>query len=179
MTTALTTTTNFVSQKIDRASVESVKNAIFQRVTSKASGTAEAVANNNKVYNTEAMKTNFQNDLMAEARQSVAKGANPFSESIFKSQATQAAASTNVNESQASGTKALTNKSSISNSTKNIRSRVIGSTALQNGMLSSAMRESVMVEAREQMTSNNTLMSRLQFLNTQSAINTYPSAKFA
>ena len=177
MSTGLTTT-NFTIQKIDKASVDSVKNAIFQRVVSKSTGTEEAVVNNNKEYNTESIKVGFQNELMSEARKSVSNNMNPFSNNMF--QATQAAASTNISEVQVSTSKVKAGgQTQQSTTTKKIHTRIAQSTALQNGMLSSAIRESAMVEAREQMTANNTLMSRLQFLNTQNAINAYPSAKFA
>ena len=41
MTTGLTTTTNFIAQKIDRTMVDSVTNAIFQRAASKSSQAVE------------------------------------------------------------------------------------------------------------------------------------------
>lgn len=169
-------TANYTFQKIDKSAVDSVKAAIFQRATSKSSGaldTLSQVSSKNE-YNTTSLQTKVQNDLMSEARQSTQKILNPFSESMFKSQATQAASSTNVSESQT-----VEKRNRPAQAEKNSQRLVMKSMALQTGMMSSSMRESVMLEAKEQMSSNNTLMSRLQFINTQNAISAYPSAKFA
>ena len=174
MTNGLTAATNFIVQKIDKNMVDSVTNAIFQRAASKSSQAVEASTANN-VYNTNVYKTTVQNDVMAEARAALTKSANPFAEGIFKSQATQAAASTNVNEAQAAGSKAIVGGSARINT----RTRVSNSQALQNSMFTSAIRESMMIQAKEQIANNNNLMSRLQFLNTQTAINAYPAKRFS
>ncbi len=175
MSTGLTATTNFIAQKIDKNMVDSVTNAIFQRAASKASQAVEASTSNN-IYNTSSFKATLQNDVMTEARKSLTKAVNPFAEGIFKSQSTQAAAATtNTNEAQASGG----NKAISAQSHKiDTRARISNSMALQNGMMTSAMRESMMIQATEQMAGNNNLMSRLQFLNAKTAISTYPAKQF-
>ncbi len=175
MSTGLTATTNFIAQKIDKNMVDAVTNAIFQRAASKASQAVEASTSNN-IYNTDSFKATLQNDVMAEARASLTKAVNPFAEGIFKSQSTQAASATvNTNEAQASGS----NKA-ISTQTQRVdtRTRVSNSMALQNGMFTSAMRESMMIQATEQMAGNNNLMSKLQFLNAKTAVSTYPAKQF-
>ena len=172
MTNGLTATTNFIAQKIDKNMVDSVTNAIFQRAASKSSQAVEA-SNSNNAYNTTIFKTTVQNEVMAEARKSMAQAANPFAEGIFKSQATQAAASTNATEAQA-GSKTVSNNAVRVNT----RSKVVNSMALQNSMFTSAMRESMMIQAKEQISNNNDLMSRLQFLNSKTAVNTYPAKQF-
>ncbi len=174
MTNGLTTTTNFIVQKIDKNMVDSVTNAIFQRAASKSSQAVEASTANN-VYNTDIYKTTVQNDVMSEARAALAKSANPFAEGIFKSQATQAAASTNVTEAQAAGSKAIANGAIRANT----RTRVSDSLVLQNSMFTSAIRESMMIQAKDQIANNNDLMSRLQFLNAKTAVNTYPAKSFS
>lgn len=172
MTNGLTATTNFIVQKIDKNMIDSVTNAIFQRAASKSSQAVEASTANN-VYNTNIYKTTVQNDVMNEARAALTKSANPFAESIFKSQATQAAASTNATEAQA-GAKAISSGAVRVNT----RSRVSDSLALQNGMFTSAIRESMMIQAKEQIANNNDLMSRLQFLNAKTAVSAYPAKQF-
>lgn len=172
MTNGLTATTNFIVQKIDKNMIDSVTNAIFQRAASKSSQAVEASTANN-VYNTDIYKTTVQNDVMNEARAALVKSANPFASSIFNSQATQAAASTNATEAQA-GAKAI----SSSAVRVNTRSRVSDSLALQNGMFTSAIRESMMIQAKEQIANNNDLMSRLQFLNAKTAVSAYPAKQF-
>ena len=174
MTNGLTAATNFIVQKIDKNMVDSVTNAIFQRAASKSSQAVEASTANN-VYNTNTYKTTVQNDVMSEARAALTKSANPFAEGIFKSQATQAAASTNINEAQAAGTKAIASGAVRVNT----RSRITDSQALQNSMFTSAIRESMMIQAKEQLANNNDLMSRLQFLNAKTAVNAYPAKSFS
>ena len=172
MTNGLTATTNFIAQKIDRNMVDAVTNAIFERAASKSSQAVEASASHNE-YNNNIFKTTVQNEVMAEARKSMVQAANPFAEGIFKSQGTQAAASTNATEAQA-GAKAIS-----SNAVRvNTKARVSNSMALQNGLFTSAIRESIMVQAKEQISNNNDLMSRLQFLNSKTAVNTYPAKQF-
>lgn len=174
MSTGLTATTNFIAQKIDKNMVDAVTNAIFQRAASKASQAVEASSSNN-IYNTDSFKTTLQNDVMAEARKSLTKAVNPFAEGIFKSQSTQAAASTNATEAQASGgNRAISSEASRVST----RARVTNSMALQNGMFTSAMRESMMIQAKEQMVNNTDLMSRLQFLNAKTAVSIYPAKQF-
>ena len=172
MTNGLTATTNFIVQKIDKNMVDSVTNAIFQRAASKSSQAVEASSANN-AYNTDVYKTTVQNDLMTEARAALTKSANPFAESIFKSESTKAAASTNTTEVQA-GAKAISNNASRVNT----RAKVSDSFALQNGMFTSAIRESIMIQAKEQIANNNDLMSRLQFLNAKTAVSAYPAKQF-
>ena len=110
---------------------------------------------------------------MNEARAALIKSANPFAAGIFNSQATQAAASTNATEAQAGAKAVSSNASKV-----NTRSRVNNSVALQNSMFTSAIRESMMIQAKEQIANNNDLMSRLQFLNAKTAVNTYPAKQF-
>ena len=110
---------------------------------------------------------------MTEARAALTKSANPFAESIFKSESAKAAASTNATEVQA-GTKAISNNASRVNT----RAKVSDSFALQNGMFTSAIRESMMIQAKEQIANNNDLMSRLQFLNAKTAVSAYPAKQF-
>lgn len=173
MTNGLTATTNFITQKIDRKMVDAVTNAIFERAASKSAQAVEASVSNN-AYNTNIFKTTVQNEVMAEARKAMVQAANPFADGIFKSQATQAAAaSTNVNETQA-GSKAISSNANRVTT----RSKVSNSMALQNSMFTSAMRESMMIQAKEQIAGNNDLMSRLQFLNSKTAVNTYPAKQF-
>lgn len=174
MTTGLTTTTNFIAQKIDKNMVDSVANAIFQRAASKA-GQAVENATNNNIYNTENFKHTVQNDVMAEARKSLQASVNPFAEGIFKSQATAAAnATVNTNEVQQAGASAIS-KNAVRPTTK---ARVTNSMALQNSMFTSGIRESMMIQAKDQMVNNMDLMSRLQFLNAKTAVNAYPAKQF-
>lgn len=174
MTTGLTTTTNFIAQKIDRNMIDSVTNAIFQRAASKA-GQAVETSSNNNVYNTANYKQTVQNDVMTEARKSLQASVNPFAEGIFKSQATSAASATvNTNEAQQAGASAIA-KNAVRTST---RSRVSSSMALQNSMFTSGIRESMMIQAKDQMVNNTDLMSRLQFLNAKTAVNAYPAKQF-
>lgn len=172
MTNGLTATTNFIVQKIDKNMVDSVTNAIFERAASKSSQAVEASTANN-VYNTDIYKTTVQNDVMAEASAALRKAVNPFAEGIFKSQAIQAAASTNATEAQA-GAKAISSDAIR----KPSRTRISNSQALQNSMFTSAIRESIMIQAKEQIAGNNDLMSRLQFLNSKSAASAYPAKRF-
>ncbi len=177
MANGLTATTNFIVQKIDRNMVDSVTKAIFERAAAKAVKTPEpsvaAKTNSNPSVNMDVYKTSIQNDVMTEARKSLTQSVNPFAEGIFKSQATQAAASTNATEAQA-GVKALSSNAAI----KAPRVRVTESMALQNGMFTSAIRESMMIQAKEQIVNNTDLMSRLQFLNSKTAVNLYPAKQF-
>jgi len=173
MTNGLTTTTNFIVQKIDKNMVDSVTNAIFQRAASKSSQAVESSAANN-AYNTNIYKTTVQNDVMTEARKALTQSANPFAEGIFKSQSTQAAAaSSNVKEAQA-GEKAISSNAVRTNT----RTRVSDSMVLQNSMFTSGIRESMLIQAKEQISNNNDLMSRLQFLNSKTAVNAYPAKQF-
>ena len=177
MTTGLTTTTNFIAQKIDKNMVDSVTNAIFQRAASKA-GQAVETATNNNVYNTANFKHTVQNDVMTEARKSLQASINPFAEGIFKAQSSQATsaanATTNTNETQQAGLSAIS-KNAVRTTT---RTRVTNSMALQNSMFTSGIRESMMIQAKDQMVNNTDLMSRLQFLNAKTAVNTYPAKHF-
>lgn len=174
MTTGLTTTTNFIAQKIDKNMVDSVTNAIFQRAASKAGQAVETSVNNN-VYNTANYKQTVQNDVMTEARKSLQASVNPFAEGIFKSQAISAAnATANTNEAQQAGASAIS-KNVVRPST---RTRVSNSMALQNSMFTSGIRESMMIQAKDQMVNNTDLMSRLQFLNAKTAVNAYPAKQF-
>lgn len=172
MTNGLTATTNFIAQKIDKKMVDSVTNAIFQRAASKSSQAVED-SNSRNEYNTNIFKSTVQNEVMSEARKSTAQAANPFAAGLFNTQSTQAAASTNSTEAQA-GAKAISR-----NATRvNTRTRVSDSMALQNSMYTSAMRESMMMQAKEQISNNNDLMSRLQFLNSKTAVGLYPAKQF-
>ena len=172
MTNGLTATTNFIAQKIDRKMVDAVTDAIFQRAASKSSQAVETSASHNE-YNNNIFKSTVQNEVMSDARKSMAQSANPFSAGIFNTQATQAAASTNVTEAQA-GEKAIARTATRINT----KTRVSNSMALQNSMFTSAMRESMMIQAKEQISNNNDLMSRLQFLNSKTAVKTYPAKQF-
>lgn len=172
MTNGLTATTNFIAQKIDKKMVDSVTNAIFQRAVSKSTQAVED-SNSRNEYNTNIFKSTVQNEVMSEARKSTAQAANPFATGLFNTQSTQAAASTNSTEAQA-GAKAISR-----NATRvNTRTRVSDSMALQNSMYTSAMRESMMMQAKEQISNNNDLMSRLQFLNSKTAVGLYPAKQF-
>lgn len=176
MTTGLTTTTNFIAQKIDKNMVDSVANAIFQRAASKAGQAVEASATNN-AYSTANFKQTVQNDVMTEARKSLQASVNPFAEGIFKTQTSQATsaanATTNTNEVQQAGTKAIS-----SNAVRTTKTRVSNSMALQNSMFTSGIRESMMIQAKDQMVNNTDLMSRLQFLNAKTAATAYPAKQF-
>lgn len=172
MTNGLTAAQNFITKKIDKNMVESVTNAIFQRAASKSSQAVENSAAKN-AYNTDIYKTTLQNDVMAEARAELTKAANPFAAGIFNSQSVQAAASTNVSEAQ-TGAKAISGNAVRRNS----RTRVSDSLVLQNSMFTSAIRESMMIQAKDQIANNNDLMSRLQFLNAKTAVSTYPAKQF-
>jgi len=174
MANGLTATTNFIAQKIDRNMIDSVTKAIFERAASKAVQTPETASKASSV-NMDVYKSSIQNEVMSEARKSLTQSVNPFAENIFKSQAAQAAASTNVSEAQSSGSKAISNNASV----KAPRTRVGETMALQNSMFTSAIRESMMIQAKEQIAGNNDLMSRLQFLNSKTAVNLYPAKKFA
>ncbi len=177
MTTGLTTTTNFIAQKIDRNMIDSVTNAIFQRAASKSDQAVETSVNNN-VYNTANYKQTVQNDVMTEARKSLQATVNPFAEGIFKSQTSQAtsaaSATANTNEVQQAGASAIA-KNAVRPTT---RSRVTNSMALQNSMFTSGIRESMMIQAKDQMVNNTDLMSRLQFINAKTAVNVYPAKQF-
>lgn len=176
MTTGLTTTTNFIAQKIDKNMVDSVANAIFQRAASKAGQAVEASATNN-AYSTANFKQTVQNDVMTEARKSLQASVNPFAEGIFRTQTSQATsaanATTNTNEVQQAGTKAIS-----SNAVRTTKTRVSNSMALQNSMFTSGIRESMMIQAKDQMVNNTDLMSRLQFLNAKTAVTAYPAKQF-
>ncbi|MGN1153403.1 MAG: hypothetical protein ACI4S3_05185 [Candidatus Gastranaerophilaceae bacterium] len=176
MTTGLTT--SFVTPKIDKNMIESVTNAIFQRAASKASQAVENSTNTN-VYNTDSFKSTLQNDMMSQARQSVTKSANPFAEGVYNSQAVSKQTEETVKSSSVTANKGTEVKAISKNAQRTpTKSRISGNMALQNGMFASAMRESVMVQAQEQMTQRRDLASSLLFLNTQKAVNTYPSKKF-
>ena len=164
MTTGLTTTTNFIAQKIDRTMVDSVTNAIFQRAASKSSQAVENSVKNN-VYSEGAYRASVQEDVMLEARRELTKAANPFANNILAQAATdskggQTQAGASYVPAKVSGTKAP-------------RTQVFNSMALQNS------RESMMAQAQDSISKNYTLMSRLQFLNTKSAIATYPAKNFS
>ena len=177
MANGLTATTNFIAQKIDRNMVDSVTKAIFERAASKSvqpqqTEMKEVKPTSNSI-NMDVYRTTVQNDVMTEARKSLTQSVNPFAEDIFKSQSTQAAASTNATEAQA-GAKAISANATI----KAPRTKVANSMALQNSMFTSAIRESMMIQAKEQIANNNDLMSRLQFLNSKTAVNLYPAKQF-
>lgn len=178
MTTGLTTTTNFIAQKIDKNMIDSVTNAIFQRAASKA-GQAVETSTNNNVYNTANYRQTVQNDVMSEARKSLQASVNPFAEGIFKSQTSQATsaanATANTNEAQQAGASAIAKNATRTTST---RARVTNSMALQNSMFTSGIRESMMIQAKDQMVNNTDLMTRLQFLNAKTAVNAYPAKQF-
>lgn len=172
MANGLTATTNFIAQKIDRKAIDSVTKAIFERAASKAVQPSTTAEQNTKATNIDVFKTSIQNDVMVDARKST-QSANPFAAGLFNTQATQAAASTNATEAQA-GAKAISNNAAV----KAPRSRVASSMALQDGMYTSAIRESMMIQAKEQISGNNDLMSRLQFLNSKKAVSLYPAKQF-
>lgn len=180
MTNGITATTNFIVQKIDKNMVNAVTDAIFQRAAAKGAKYAETPAQNNTkkaaAYNTDIYKTSVQNEVMEEARKSLTQAANPFAAGLFntesaKNVSTAAAASSNVSE---------TNSKAISGNAlrTNNRTRVNSSIALQNSMFTAGIRESMMIQAKEQIANNNDLMSRLQFLNAKTAVGTYPAARF-
>ncbi|MBQ3311967.1 hypothetical protein IJG72_07815 [bacterium] len=161
-------TSNFTNKKIDNTSVDSVKNVIFQRAMTKASGTAEAISKSENVYDTVSIRSDFQDDVMKEARDTVGKGVNPFSGGVFKPQDNKTSVLNNVNKAQ-----------SNKNNDKTNSPKIVGKSGVSDiEMFSTAMKENVMDEAREQVTSKDTLMSRLQFLNTQNAIKNYPQSRF-
>ncbi len=176
MANGLTATTNFIAQKIDRNMIDSVTKAIFERAASKAVQPQQEIKDSKPTSNSinmDVYKTSIQNEVMTEARKSLTQSVNPFANNIFNSQSTQAAASTNATEAQA-GAKAISSNASI----KAPRTRVSDSLTLQNSMFTSAIRESMMIQAKEQITGNNDLMSRLQFLNSKKAVNLYPAKQF-
>ena len=170
MATGLTTTTNFIAQKIDRTMVDSVTNAIFQRAASKSSQAVENSVKNN-VYSEGAYRASVQEDVMLEARRELTKAANPFANNILA----QAATDSKGGQAQAGASYVPAKVSS----TKAPRTQVFNSMALQNSMYTSAVRESMMAQAQDSISKNYTLMSRLQFLNTKSAIATYPAKNFS
>ena len=177
MTNGLTATTNFISQKIDKKAIDSVTKAIFERAASKSVQPQQASANEVKPtsnsINMDLYKSSVQNDVMSDARKSVTSSANPFAAGLLTTQATQAAASTSATEAQA-GAKAISSNATV----KAPRRRVSDSMALQNSMYTSAIRESMMIQAKEQISGNNDLMSRLQFLNSKKAVSLYPAKQF-
>ena len=167
MNTGLTTS-GFISQKIDKKAIESVKSAIFQRAITKASGTDEAIKNSSNEYNTSSMRASFQNDLMKEARNTIGEGFNPFSANARQVQSSQQHISTN-GSAQVQNQPSTTNYGGIAGQ----------SAAAQNDIFASAIRESAMSDAHEQVTSNHSLSAVLQFLNTQNAISAYNSTRFS
>jgi len=192
MTTSFRTSSNFASQKLDRNMIDSVTNAIFQRAAAKST-TEDAVekSSNTNFYSTGLFKTTVQKDMMSEARQSV-KSANPFSNDILSSvnsspakevvsseavsslsSSAKTSSSQDIQKSEEPVFKAISNRAAISG-----RRRVSSDMALQNGMFAAAMRESMMVQAQDQMSRRGNLMYNLRFLNSQEALSAYPKKNF-
>ena len=181
MTNGITATTNFIVQKIDKNMVDAVTDAIFQRAAAKGAKYAETPVQNNTKraaasYNTDIYKSSVQNEVMTEARKSLTQAANPFAVGLFNTESAKnasagAAASSNVPET---ASKAISSGALRANN----RVRVNNSIALQNSMFTAGIRESMMIQAKEQISNNNDLMSRLQFLNAKTAAGVYPAARF-
>ena len=187
MTNGITATTNFIVQKIDKNMISSVTDAIFQRAAAKGAKYAEtpvqANTNNAAAFNTDIYKTSIQNDVMSAARKSLTQSANPFAAGLFNTESAKnasiaGAASTNVPEGTSSAVPQAASKAISSNAIRvNNRTRVNNSIALQNSLFTAGIRESMMVQAKEQMSNNMDLMSRLQFLNAKTAASAYPAAR--
>ncbi len=156
MSSANFNTVNII-QKIDRSSVESVKEAIFKRAQDKASS---QVYENNK-YNNDNFTKTVHNEVMSE---SVSRpSANPFAAGAFNTIGTTVSSEEN---------------SSNSAQKFSVNRKIQNSMTLQTGLYNSAMREAVMVQATESMTRNNDFNSNLSFLSNQTAIASYPAKQF-
>lgn len=147
-----------VIKKIDNNSVDSIKEAIFKRAEAK-NGSVES---------------GVRNDIMAQASSEIRRSAsNPFLQGVFSSaQAAPAEAAV------AQKAVPVQSNNNVSTPQVNVGRKIAQNINLQTGLYNSAMRESIMIQASEQMVKNNDLMSRLSFLNTKMAISSYPAKQF-
>lgn len=132
-----------IIRSIDRASIDSIKTAIFENAQQKSALVAK-------------------NDVMTQARNEFRTKSNPFSFDI-------SAANKDSNSSTSAWTGDNQDKKESDEKKISLKNKI----SLSNEMQTQAIQESVMLQARKQLTGSADLMKKLSFLKTQTAISSY------
>ncbi len=133
-----------IIRAIDKGAIESVKNVIFENAQQKSALVVK-------------------NDVMNEARNEFRTKSNPFSFEI-----------SSANKDRSSSSSAYSNNQQGSNQGEDVKKVTLrNKVSLANEMQTQAIHESIMLQAQKQIVGSADLMSKLNFLQSQTAISAY------